>query len=345
MAINRINLCSDTVTKPTPGMRRAMAEAEVGEEKKRNDPTVNRLIERIKQLLGVEDAFFLPTATMANQIAFAVHSRGGDDLIGHRLSHPFNCETGAMAFMSRMMLRAIDGERGMFTPEALEAAIESSSGRVALVENTTNLGGGAVWPIEQTRAVVAVARRHGLACHLDGSRLMNAVVASGVAASEYASQFDTVTLCFSKGLGAPVGAMLAGRHDLIEAGWRFKHMFGGAMRQAGILAAAALYALDHHVERLAEDHANARRLAEGIADLPGIRLDPARVETNIIVFDVDPCHMAAADVIARMAEAGVDFYPMPWVGPQTFRLVTHLDVTAEMIEEAIGRFRAVFGAR
>jgi threonine aldolase len=341
--MDRIDLTSDTVTKPTAGMRRAMAEAEVGEERINTDPTVNRLIERIKELLGVEDAFFVPTATMANQIALAVHSRGGDDLIGHRLSHPFNCETGAMAFMARMMTRPIDGERGMFTPDALETAIGSSNGRVALIENTTNLGGGAVWPIEQVRAVTAVACRHGLACHMDASRLFNSVIASGLAASEYAAPFDTVTLCFSKGLGAPVGAMLAGRRDAIQAGWRFKHMFGGALRQAGILAAGALYALDNNIARMAEDHANARRLARGIAEIAGIRLDPSLVETNIIVFDVDPSCMAGGEVLPRMAEAGVAFLAMPWIGPQTFRLVTHMDVTAEMIEEAIGRFRAVFG--
>jgi len=339
----RINLRSDTATQPTLGMRRAMAEAPVGDEQRREDPTTNRLLERVAELLGTEEAVFLPSATMANQIAFAVHTEGGDEILGHRLSHPFNYEAGGPAYLARAGIRGLDGPRGMFSPEAVEAAIRPKDyhqprSRLLSVENTTNMGGGAVWPIERVRAVTEVARRGGLACHMDGARLMNAVAASGVAASQYASHFDSITLCFSKGLGAPVGAALAGRREFIAKAWRFKHIFGGAMRQSGVLAAAALYALEFHVGRLAEDHANARRLAEGIAGLPGIRLDPDGVETNIIVFDVDPARITAQELSARMAKEEVEFYP---VGPQTCRLVTHLDVTAAMIEEAIGLFRKV----
>lgn len=339
----RINLLSDTTTQPSPAMRRAMAEAPVGDEQRREDPTVNKLIERVAELLGTEDAVFLPSATMANEIAFAVHGRGGDELIGHRLSHPFNHELGGPAYLARLMLYPIDGPRGMFAPDTVQSAIRApmshhSRSRILLVENTTNLGGGAVWPVEQIRTVTDVAHGHGLLCHLDGARLMNAVVASGIAASQYCSHFDSAMLCFSKGLGAPVGAALAGSRAFIAEAWRFKHMFGGAMRQAGIIAAGALYALDHNVERLAEDHANARRLAEGIAELPGIRLDPSNVETNIIVFDVDPERMTADALASRMAEAGVDFYAL---GPHMCRLVTHLDVSAALIDEAIERFRSV----
>jgi threonine aldolase len=342
----RINLLSDTTTQPTPEMRRAIAEAPVGDEQRREDPTVNRLVERVSALLGVESAVFLPSATMANQIAFAVHGAGGDELIGHRLSHPFHYEAGGPAYLARLMVRPLDGPRGLFTAEAVQEVLRDPGdpgqqrSRILLVENPTNIGGGAVWPIDRIRAVTDVARQAGLATHMDGARLLNAVVASGVSAADYAAPFDSITLCFSKGLGAPVGAALAGGVDFIEEAWRYKHRFGGAMRQAGILAAAALHALEFHVERLAEDHANARRLAEGLAPLPGIELDPSTVETNIVVFDVAPDRMTAKDLVAKMAEAGVDFYP---IGPQTCRLVSHMDVSSAQIDEAIVRFRKVLG--
>lgn len=339
----RINLCSDTATLPSLPMRRAMAAAEVGDEQLRADPTVNRLCEKVAELLGKDEAVFLPSATMANEIAFAVHGRGGDELIGHRLSHPFNHELGAPAYLARLALRPIDGARGMFTRETVEEAIRMphshhSRSCILSVENTTNLGGGAVWPIDEVRAVTELAHDKGLACHLDGARLMNAVVQSGVAAADYASHFDSITICFSKGLGAPVGAALAGSGDFVAEAWRFKHMFGGAMRQAGIIAAGALYALENNVGRLSEDHANARRLAEGIADLPGIQVDLDGVETNIVILEVDASQMTAAELVARMSEVGVDFFAL---GPQTCRLVTHMDVSAKMIDEAIDSFRAV----
>jgi threonine aldolase len=324
-------------------MRRAMAEAEVGDEQLREDPTTNGLVERVSELLGTEDALFLPSATMANEIAFAVHGGPGDELIGHRLSHPFNHELGAPAVLARVVPRPIDGPRGMFAADTVEDAIRTphshhSRSRILLVENTTNLGGGAVWPTDEIRSVADLAHRHGLACHMDGARLLNAVVASGTSAADYASHFDSVTLCFSKGLGAPVGAALAGSRDFIAAAWRFKHMFGGAMRQSGILAAAARYALDHNVDRLAEDHARARRLAENIADLPGIALDPQTVETNIVVFEVNEPFASAAELVERMAAAGVGFYAL---GRRTGRLVTHLNLSDDDIEEAFRRFRAV----
>lgn len=349
--MNRIDLRSDTMTRPTPEMRRAMADAEVGDEQVREDPTVNRLVARVCELLGTEDAMFLPAATMANQIAFCVHAQGGEELIGHWLSHPFNYEGGGAAVFARMMMRTIDGERGMYTPEAVAQALrpiddhgQQTTG-VLLVENTTNLGGGGVWPIDQVRAVTEVAHSAGARCHMDGARLMNAVVASATSAADYAACFDSVTLCFSKGLGAPVGAALAGSREFIDHAWRFKHAFGGALRQAGIIAAGALYGLDHHVDRLADDHASARRLAEGLDALPGLSVDVANVETNIIVGMVDADRMTGEAFVERMAKEGVDFFPLTPLGPQAVRFVTHIDVTAEMIEDALGRLHGVLGAQ
>lgn len=341
---SRIDLRSDTQTQPSPGMRDAMANAPVGDEQIGEDPTTNRLLERVCEMLGKEAAIFLPSATMANQIAFAVLAEGGDELIGHRLSHPFLYEAGAPAYLARIMMQPLDGMRGMFTASAVEEVIRPadnhhfSRSRILLVENTTNRGGGGVWPLDQLKSVCAVAERAGMKCHLDGARLLNASVASGVLAAHIAAHFDTVTLCFSKGLGAPVGACLAGSKDIIEEAWRFKHMFGGAMRQSGVIAAAALYALEFNVERLAEDHANARLLAEGIASLPGIILDVQHVETNIVIFDVSPSVGTAAALASSMAEKGVHFMAMT---PQTCRLVTHLDVSRQQIDQAIQCFREV----
>ena len=291
-----IDLYSDTRTKPTPGMRRAIAEAEVGDEQAMLDPTVNRLCERVAELLGKEAAVYLPSGTMCNQIAARVHCRQGDEIILAASAHPVHAESGGPAALAGVMMRGLQGERGMFTAEQVRAAINSPDwrhaprSRLLEVENTTNLGGGAVWPIAQIREVTAVAKEHGLACHMDGARLMNAVVASGTPAADYAAPFDSLWLDFSKGLGAPVGAVLAGSKAFVHEAWRVKQQIGGAMRQAGIIAAACIYALDHHVERLAEDHANAKALAEGLAEIPGIELDPATVETNIVWFDVRGRH-------------------------------------------------------
>lgn len=346
--MKRIDFRSDTQTRPSAGMRDAMANAPVGDEQLREDPTTNRLLERVCETLGKEAAIFVPSATMANQIAFAVLADGGEELIGHGLSHPFLYEAGGSSYLSRIMLHALDGPRGMFTAEALQAAIRPrgnyhlSRSRILLVENTTNRGGGGVWPLDQMKSVCAVAEREGLARHLDGARLMHAVVAGGIPASQIASHFDTVTLCFSKGLGAPVGACLAGSAEEIEAAWRFKHMFGGAMRQSGIIAAAALYALEFNVERLAEDHARARRLAEGLAQLPHLKLEPREVETNIINVAVDEALGTAPAFAATMAEKGVDFFAMT---PQSCRLVTHMDVSDEDIGVALERFGEVLRGR
>jgi threonine aldolase len=338
--VQPVNIYSDTQTRPTPGMRRAMAEAEVGDEQRLRDPTVNALQARVAELLGKEAALFLPTGTMCNAIAFRLHVRpGGDEVILDRTSHPANFEAGGPAELSGAMLRELDGEGGIFSAAQLEAAIRPEDrhmprSRLVSVEQTTNIGGGRVWPLDAIRGVLSVAEREGLRAHMDGARLMNAVVASGVPAAEHAGGFDTVWIDFTKGLGCPVGAVLASSRELIEEAWRWKQLLGGAMRQAGVLAAACLYALDHHVERLAEDHENARLLAGALAELPGVELDPAAVETNIVIAAVpDP-----QGLIARMAEAGVE---VSAGGPGRIRCVTHLDVDRRGVERAVAAFRQV----
>jgi threonine aldolase len=334
-----VNLYSDTQTRPTPAMRRAMAEAEVGDEQRFEDPTVTELCERVAALLGFEAAVFLPSGTMCNAIAMRLHVRpGGDEVILHRWAHPLRFEAGGPAAMAGAVLHPVDGDAGMFDADAVRAALRPAGDRYAprsrlvCVEQTTNIAGGRVWPLEQLRGVVEVAREHGLRLHLDGARLMNAVVASGVDAASWTSDFDTAWVDFTKGLGAPVGAVLAGSAELIDEAWRYKQMWGGAMRQAGIVAAGALYALEHHVERLAEDHANARTLAEGLAALPGVEIDPATVETNIVVFSV-PDAPAFAE---RLREADVVVGPLD---ATTVRAVTHLDVDADGVERALDAAR------
>ena len=339
-----IDLSSDTQTRPTPAMRRAMACAEVGDEQKGLDPTVNELCERVAALLGFEAAVYLPSGTMCNEIAFALHTRPGDEAYLHRTSHPIVAEGGGPAAVSGVMMHPFDGPRGMFTAGELAAALRdpadrySPRSRLVSVENTTNLAGGHVWPLDELRAVADVARGAGLALHMDGARLMNAVVASGVAAAEFARGFDTAWLDFSKGLGAPIGACLAGSRAAIGDAWRLKQMLGGAMRQAGIVAAGALYALDHHVDRLADDHALARSLATGLAGVDGVSLDPDAVQTNIVVFDVDD----ARGLVARLEAAGVR---MGALGPRTVRAVTHLDVDARGVERAVEAVGEAVSAR
>jgi len=315
-----------------------MADAEVGDEQRFLDPTVNDLQERVAALLGHEAGLFLPSGTMCNLIGFRLHlGPAGDEAILHRTAHPVNYEAGSPGAVSHAMTRELDGEGGMFTPEQLEAAIRDPGDRygprsaLVSVEQTTNVGGGRVWPLEQVRDVVEVARRHGLRAHLDGARLMNAVVASGVPAADWASGFDTAWIDFTKGLGAPVGAVLCGSRDSIDEAWRWKQMLGGSLRQAGVLAAACLYALDNHVERLAEDHRNAQLLADGLRDL-GLEVEPA--ETNIVMVRV-------ADAAARLGpleDAGVQ---LTAPGPDRIRCVTHLDVDRAGIERALAAFRQV----
>jgi threonine aldolase len=329
-----INLYSDTQTRPTSAMRKAMAEAEVGDEQRFEDPQVTELCSRVAELLGMDAAVFLPSGTMCNEIAFRLHIRpGGDEVILHRSSHPIIAEAGGPAAFAGAMMQPLDTPRGMFTADDVRGALRHPSryeprSRLVSVEQTTNMAGGRVWPLEQLRGVVDVAREHGLRLHIDGARLMNAVVASGVPAAEFTRGFDTAWLDFTKGLGAPLGACLAGSAELIEEAWRYKQMLGGALRQAGIVAAGALYALDHHVDRLAEDHENARTLALGLAELPGITLDPGEVETNIVIFEADEPEA----LCSALRHDGVLMGP---VGPRSVRAVTHLDVDADGVQRAL----------
>jgi threonine aldolase len=332
-----VNLFSDTQTRPTPAMREAIARADVGDEQRRADPTVRALEERVAALLGHEAALFLPSGTMCNEIAIRLHIRpGGDEILLGRDTHPLRFEGGAPAALSGAVMTIVEGDGGMFTPDALDAAIRAHpigdryapQPRLVCVEQPTNMGGGRVWPLEQVRAVLDVAREHGLRTHLDGARLMNAAVASGIDAATWAGGFDSAWLDFTKGLGAPVGACLAGSADLIAAAWRWKQMLGGAMRQAGIVAAAGLHALDHHVERLADDHARARRLGEGLAALPGVEIDPATIETNIVIFAVPD----APAFCAALGRADVTMGPLD---ARRVRAVTHLDVDDAGIEQAL----------
>jgi threonine aldolase len=331
-----VDLLSDTVTRPTKAMRQFMCEAEVGDEQTLEDPTVNTLQEMVAELLGKEAALFLPSGTMCNEIAMRVHCRPGDEMIIHRTAHPIHYEAGGPAALAGVNVSALDGARGQYDENAVAAAIRPDSRymprtRLLWVEQTSNLGGGSIWPLARIAAVTDVARRHGLRTHLDGARLMNAVVASGVAAREYARPFDSAWIDFSKGLGAPVGAALAGSREFIAEAWRLKQQMGGAMRQAGIIAAGGVFALRHNVSRLAEDHANARRLAAGLSKLPGVVLDPASVETNIVFFELKG-PVEAKQVVAALLARGVRMGAM---GAKTIRAVTHLDVSAPQIDRAL----------
>lgn len=337
----RIDLYSDTITRPTPEMRQFISLADVGDEQKREDPTVNRLVEKVCELVGKEDAVFLPSGTMCNEIAFRVHCRPGDEIILDQTAHPRHFEVGGPAALSGAMILPLDGERGIFSAEQVAAAIRTPSNhaprsRVVSVEQTSNLGGGAIWPLETIRQVCAVAAQHGLARHMDGARLLNAVVATGISAKEYTAPFDSVWIDFSKGLGAPVGAALAGSKEFIREAWRWKHQFGGAMRQAGIIAAGAVYALDHHVERLAEDHANAQTLAQGLAALDGLTVEPP--DTNLVFFDVAALGLTGAEFRRILLEQGVRISVM---GPTRIRAVTHLDVLRDQILEVVDIVRDV----
>ena len=338
-----IDLFSDTRTQPTAGMRRAMADAEVGDEQANLDPTVTALCERVADLLGKEEAVYLPSGTMCNEIAYRVHCRPGDEIILDRTAHGIIAEAGGPAALALAMLHPLDGKRGQFTPEQVQGALRSGSryeprSRLVSIEQTSNWGGGSVWPLDVIRNIGDVAGGKGLAMHMDGARLMNAVVASGIEARDYAEPFDSVWLDFSKGLGAPVGAVLAGSSDFIHEAWRLKQQMGGAMRQAGIIAAGCLYALDYHIDRLAEDHANAKRLAEGLAELPGIDLDPSLIETNIVFFDVAPSLPSAPALSARLAERGIRIGAM---GKRRMRAVTHLDISTEDVDQALAAMASV----
>lgn len=336
-----IDLRSDTVTKPTAGMRAAMLAAEVGDDVFGEDPTVNQLEERTAAELGTEAAIFTPTGTMANQIAVRLHCRPGEELVCETTSHVVLWEGGAPAALSGVTVTPVHGMGGLLTREQLgghlrPADIHSVQTRLIWLENTHNRSGGRVHPIDDVREVSAWARTHGLALHLDGARLWNAIAVTGISAREWCSHFDTIMVSFSKGLGAPAGSVLAGPRELIRAARRYRKLFGGAMRQVGFLAAACLYALDHHIGRLAEDHANAQLLAAAVADTPGLALVPAVVETNLVWFEVDPQFGTPAQIASRLRADGVLVAPL---GGKTVRACTHLDVSRADCEHAAAAIR------
>ncbi|HET6925349.1 MAG TPA: threonine aldolase family protein [Hyphomicrobiaceae bacterium] len=340
----RINLYSDTQTRPTVAMREAMRNAEVGDEQHGNDPTVHRLCDRVGELLGKQAAMFLPSGTMCNVVAILTHCRSGEEVIAHRTSHILTSEGGAHAAFSGVQILGLPGERGQFTAEAVRAAIRprtryAPAQRLLEVEQTANMGGGTVWPLARLEEVTAVARSEGWATHMDGARLMNASVASGIAAKDMAASFDSVWIDFTKGLGAPLGAVLAGSAAFIDEAWRWKQRLGGSMRQAGICAAACIHALDYHVGRLADDHRNASILARGLRQLPGVAVEEP--ETNLVFFDPAGAGLTALELIQRMRLQGVHFS----LSAQRVRACTHLDVTEAMIEEALGSIRRELNAR
>ncbi len=338
----RIDLFSDTMTKPGPEMRQAMAQAEVGDEQRGEDPTTNALQDRIAKLLGKERAVFLPTGVMCNQIAFRVHCQPGDEIIMDEHAHPRHFEVGAVSALSGAQVYPIKGERGIFTVEQAREAIRPSSLRnfpatkLISIEQTTNMGGGAVWPLNTIGDIAALASEHGIKMHMDGARLLHAVVKTGIPAAQWAAPFDSVWIDLSKGLGCPVGSVLAGSDEFVERAWRFKHQFGGAMRQSGFLCAAGLYALDHNVERLAIDHENARRLAESLARVDNLNVESP--ETNMVFFDVSATGLSAAQFNEKLMEKEIRLSP---VGPSRLRAVTHLDLPEGAIDETIAAVTAV----
>jgi threonine aldolase len=336
-----IDLSSDTATKPSDGMRRAMAAAEVGDEQRREDVTTTKLQERVADMLGKEAALFLPSATMSNLIALKTHLKPGDEFIAAHNSHIVVWEGGGYAAVAGASVNALHTERGVFTGRQVADAIRPDDPhyartRLVCTENTHNAGGGTVWTAEEMADVSSAARKHGLAMHLDGARLMNAAAASQRPLRDIVSVFDSVTLCLSKGLGCPIGALLAGSKDFIEAAWRPKHMLGGAMRQSGVLAAAGLYALEHNLEHLAEDHANAKRLAMGLSELSNVSVDVSRVQSNLVFFSVSG--MTGDEARQRLEAEGVRMSG----SYGTVRAVTHLDVSDRDIETALEAARRAF---
>src|SRR6056297_67025 len=334
----KVDLFSDTGTKPSQEMRQFMAEAEVGDEQLLEDPSVNRLNEMAADLLGKEEAIYLPSGLMANQISFAVHCRPGDEIIMDKTAHPIHYEGGAAAIISGAMINGLDGQNGVFTADQVKNAIRSKDyhdpqTKLVSIEQTSNLGGGTVWPLERIREVCKVARENDLSTHMDGARLLNAVKASGISAAEYAESFDSVWFDLSKGLGAPVGSVLAGSEEFIEKARYWKQRLGGAMRQAGIIAAGGIYALENNVERLKEDNKNAKLLAEKLAKIPSVEIDPETVDTNIVIFKIKGQN--SAQFAEKLLEDGLRVSVLH----DKLRAVTHLDVNREDILEAAEIFK------
>ena len=339
-----IDLRSDTVTKPSEGMREAMYNAEVGDDVFKEDPTINRLQEYAADLLGKEAALFVPSGTMGNQLCLNVHTNPGDEVICERDAHIFNYESGSPAALSGIQIYPVDGKYGVITPEQIEPVIRPESAyhmphtRLIEVENTHNRAGGTVHPIENIIELEKLAKKYNLAYHLDGARIWNASVKTGISPKEYASHFDSISCCLSKGLGAPVGSIIAGTKDFISKAFRVRKAWGGGMRQAGILAAAGLYALQNNIERLEEDHRKAKLFAEAINGSKNLEIDMEAVQTNILIFK--PLKLSVEQSIAECKDKGL----LLSVGKiDSLRACTHLDVSFEQIEEAIKIFKQVFG--
>ena len=341
-----IDLRSDTVTKPSPGMRQAMLFAEVGDDVFGEDPTVNELQERVAEILGKEAALFLVSGTMGNQLAIKAQTQPGDEVIIEATSHAMNFEGGAGAVLSGVQFFGIPGYRGIFDAVQVEAAIRPDDvhfpvTRLVVIENTHNRGGGTVFPLSKIREVRQLASARGLRMHMDGARLWNACIASGITPAEYAAPFDSISVCLSKGLGCPVGSLIAGSKEFIKRAHRFRKMLGGGMRQAGVLAAAGIYALDHHLQRLDEDHRKAKRLAQGLANIKNIIINPKEVETNILYFNTAPAGRGAREIAAALKERGVLVHP---TGKDLIRVATHMDVSFDQIEQALDAIEAVMAA-
>ncbi|MGY8664745.1 threonine aldolase family protein [Bradyrhizobium sp. UFLA05-109] len=336
----RINLLSDTQTRPTPAMREAMARAEVGDEQVGDDPTTNALCERVADLLGKEAAVFMPSGTMCNVTATLVHCRPGDEILAHETAHIIAREGGAHAALGGFQITQLQGPDGQFTPETFRKALHPRTRyqpiqRVVSVEQTANIGGGTIWRKAALDEIVAIAKQNGLATHMDGARLLNATVAAGISPHDMTAGWDSAWIDFSKGLGAPIGGVLAGSRDFIDAVWQWKQRLGGSMRQSGVCAAACIHALDHHVDRLADDHANARALARGLSQIAGIEVQEP--ETNLVFFRPDGAGIAGDKMVGALRQHGVMLAMMDG----RIRACTHLDVTAAMIEETIGHVREI----
>lgn len=339
----RINLYSDTQTRPTVAMKAAMMEAETGDEQHGDDPTVHALCDRMAALMGKEAAMYLPSGTMCNVIAILAHCGKGDEVLAHETSHILHSEGGTHAALTGVQIMPLKGPRGMFTADEVRAGIRPKTRyappqRLLEVEQTANIGGGAVWPLAQLTAVTDVAREQGWATHMDGARLMNACVAAGVAPTDMVAGFDSVWLDFTKGLGAPLGAVLCGSSEFIGQAWRWKQRLGGSMRQAGICAAACLHSLDHHVDRLADDHAHAKSLARGLAQIEGVVVEEP--DTNLVFFDIQGTGVSVEELQRRLAMQGI---MVSGLGGRV-RACTHLDVTAAMIPDAVTAIREALHA-
>ncbi len=342
-----IDLRSDTLTKPTAAMRQAMAEAEVGDDVFGEDPTVNRLQEAVARLLGKEAALFVSSGTMGNQLAIKCHTAPGDEVLCEADSHPFNYEAAGPAFLSGVQMRPVSGTQGVISKDQLAQCLRPNDhhypqSRLVLLENTHNRAGGAIFPLAEMKNIYAFTQDNGLRLHLDGARLWNAHVATGIPLHEYGQVCDSVTVCLSKGLGAPVGSVLAGSREFIDNAHRYRKMWGGGMRQVGILAAAGLYAIEHHVQRLAKDHEHAKRLAEALNQLAGINVDMEATRTNIVIADMSASGKSAFTAMEALAAQGLLTIAM---SPTRLRFVTHLDISSRQIDQAITILKTALNGR